>query len=692
MPDQVSAALLLSDEPDDPVLAVDINEDGKSSAPDHLLAVGESLFFAADNTETGVELWLSLPPYDEDSTRLVADIFPGEGNSNPAGLAAVGDTVFFQAHGTSGGVELWLSEPPYTSARMVTDLNPNGDSNPEWLTGIGEALFFVAEGIGSGREVWKTQPPYNEATLLEDVFSGGASSNPKRLTAHGWTLFFVANDSSGEELFKSVPPYNSASTERVKQINKEGYASPDSLTFIDDTLFFAATDRDGHRELWKSRPPYDEFSTELVDEFDTREYSSGAYDLYAVNSTLFYTAFRPMSGFELRKVESPYTATYMSRVEDTAKGPLSAMPDKKISIGSTLFFLANDGISGTELYKSSPPYDDDNTHLVQDIRPGIAGAQISDLTVAGDTLFFRADDGEFGMELWQSAPPYNEDSTSRVGDIQRGGSSSPTDLTVIQNAVIFAAENSEFGRELWKVGRFYGLPQSGFAPEQLTMLPAQPAAQTYQAMNTMVLAIPELGLEMAIIGVPLGDTGWDTTWLGASAGYLESTAFPTHAGNTVLTAHAVLADGQHGPFHDLEALSWGDRLEIHAWGERYVYEVRSLQVVSPDDASPLAHEELDWLTLITCHDYDPVQEAFASRLVVRAVLVEVVAGIDCDVDYCTLKRGLATPLGRIHPMPNLSPKCSSFGGGICYICFLRVVFRWNFLWCCQWRGKINAYR
>jgi LPXTG-site transpeptidase (sortase) family protein len=485
-------------------------------------------------------------------------------------------------------------------------------------------LFFVAEGIGSGREVWKTQPPYTEVSLVEDVFSGGASSNPKRLTAHGWTLFFVAHDSSGEELFKSIPPYNSASTERVKQINAEGYASPDSFAFIDDTLFFAATDRDGHRELWKSRPPYDEYSTELVDEFDERDYSSEAFDLHAANGTLLYTGYRLMSGFELRKVEYPYTATYMSRVEDIGTGFFSSMPDKKMSIDGTVFFIADDGVNGQELWKSEYPYTEESTDLVKDIRPGSAASQISDLTAAGDTLFFRADDGEFGMELWQSAPPYNENSTARVGDIQRGGSSSPTDLTAIHSSLIFAAGNMDYGRELWKVGRFYGLPNSGFALDQVTALPEQPAVQEYQTMETMILTIPDLGVATEIVGVPLGTTGWDTTWLGASAGYLASTAFPTHAGNTVLTAHAVLENGQPGPFHDLVSLNWGDRIEVQAWGERFVYEVRSQQVVSPDDASPLAHEDLDWLTLITCHDYDPETGDYASRLVVRAVLIEVV--------------------------------------------------------------------
>ncbi|MCD4672361.1 MAG: hypothetical protein K8R77_06845 [Anaerolineaceae bacterium] len=51
--------------------------------------------------------------------------------------------------------------------------------------------------------------------------------------------------------------------------------------------------------------------------------------------------------------------------------------------------------------------------------------------------------------------------------------------------------------------------------------------------------------------------------------------------------------------------------------------MRSQTVVAPDDPTPLAHEDFDWLTLITCHDYDPDQQDYASRLVVRAVLVDV---------------------------------------------------------------------
>lgn len=55
----------------------------------------------------------------------------------------------------------------------------------------------------------------------------------------------------------------------------------------------------------------------------------------------------------------------------------------------------------------------------------------------------------------------------------------------------------------------------------------------------------------------------------------------------------------------------------------HVYEVRQVRRVSPNDLSVLRHEEYDWLTLITCEGYDPVNDRYRHRLVVRALLVEV---------------------------------------------------------------------
>jgi sortase (surface protein transpeptidase) len=46
--------------------------------------------------------------------------------------------------------------------------------------------------------------------------------------------------------------------------------------------------------------------------------------------------------------------------------------------------------------------------------------------------------------------------------------------------------------------------------------------------------------------------------------------------------------------------------------------VRSTEVVSPGTNRILKHEESSWITLITCQDYDPLQNLYLRRLIVRA--------------------------------------------------------------------------
>jgi LPXTG-site transpeptidase (sortase) family protein len=167
------------------------------------------------------------------------------------------------------------------------------------------------------------------------------------------------------------------------------------------------------------------------------------------------------------------------------------------------------------------------------------------------------------------------------------------------------------------------LPATGFAPGRLTPLPGQPEELAYVSLGGLWLQIPRLGVGMAIVGIPLANEGWDLTWLSNQAGWLEGTAYPTWAGNTALTAHAVTPDGLPGPFARLADLRWGDQVILQAFGQEYVYEVRQVRTVRPTDLSVLRHEELDWLTLLTCAAYDETTDSYRSRVAVRAVLIEV---------------------------------------------------------------------
>ncbi|MFN2297302.1 MAG: isopeptide-forming domain-containing fimbrial protein, partial [Anaerolineales bacterium] len=167
------------------------------------------------------------------------------------------------------------------------------------------------------------------------------------------------------------------------------------------------------------------------------------------------------------------------------------------------------------------------------------------------------------------------------------------------------------------------LPDTGFAPGKITDLPAPPAGPPYVQLNDMRLYIPRLGRSLSVVGVPLGEEGWDLNWLWDQAGYLEGTAFPGSPGNSVITAHVYLPNGQTGPFIGLGNLRWGDKLILWLGAQRFVYEVRTNTKVLPTDITPFRHEESPWLTLVTCLGYDPWSDTYRYRQIVRAVLVDV---------------------------------------------------------------------
>jgi LPXTG-site transpeptidase (sortase) family protein len=173
--------------------------------------------------------------------------------------------------------------------------------------------------------------------------------------------------------------------------------------------------------------------------------------------------------------------------------------------------------------------------------------------------------------------------------------------------------------------RVRSLPDTGFAPNRVTILPQQPADRAYADLGEVWLEIPSLGVKTSIVGVPRSAGAWDVDWLWEQAGWLQGTAFPTWQGNSVVTGHVYLPNGKPGPFVDLPKLRWGDQLIIHAFGQRHIYEVRMNRVDMPENLSALKHEDQAWLTLITCRGYDESSDIYKYRIVTRAVLMKVEA-------------------------------------------------------------------
>ena len=169
------------------------------------------------------------------------------------------------------------------------------------------------------------------------------------------------------------------------------------------------------------------------------------------------------------------------------------------------------------------------------------------------------------------------------------------------------------------------IPVTGFAPDKVTVLPAQPADQAYTSMGQMTIEIPTLGVKFPIVGASIKNKTWDLTWLKDSVAYLEGSAYPTTAGNTVLTAHVQDANKNIGPFSDIKGMTVGQNIYIHVNGQVYVYQVQeNSKISSTSITSVFKHEEDSWLTLVTCEDFNAKTGLYSSRRLVRAVLISVI--------------------------------------------------------------------
>ena len=143
------------------------------------------------------------------------------------------------------------------------------------------------------------------------------------------------------------------------------------------------------------------------------------------------------------------------------------------------------------------------------------------------------------------------------------------------------------------------------------------------------------GKAFALIRIPKLDRlvdGWNVVegvtlrQLRKGAGHMPWTPYPGQLGNSVISGHRTTWGA---PFHELDQLEPGDRIEVVTAVGVHVYEVRQVRIVKPsalwvtaDDGPRRAGIEGGgqgaWLTLTTCH---PVASA-RQRLIVFAEMVD----------------------------------------------------------------------
>ena len=225
-----------------------------------LTEVGSTLFFAANSSDSGVELWKS--DGTGAGTVLVKDISPGTspGGSSPYGLAAFDGALYFAADDGVHGFELWKSDGTVAGTVLVEDINPgSASSSPSGLIGMDGALYARADDGVHGVEVWKSDGTEAGTTLVKDLNPGAPSSSPgpglapefSSLASMGGRLYFAADDGQ-----IGVEPWQSDGTEDgtlgMGDIAAGSSSHPAGFTLAGGVVFFSADDGVHGRDLWRS--------------------------------------------------------------------------------------------------------------------------------------------------------------------------------------------------------------------------------------------------------------------------------------------------------------------------------------------------------------------------------------------------------------------------------------------------------
>jgi ELWxxDGT repeat protein len=418
-----------------PRLVKDINPGSASASPIELTAVGNTLYFAADDGKNGFQLWRSNGTAASTKPVTTGRKFV----ASPANLTALGNTLFFSADDGFSGDELWKSNGTVAGTVRVADILPGSTgSQPLELTAFDGQLFFSALIGSSRRELWRHNPSSLSTLRL-------TSYDVIELAPSAASLYFT-RDSQVWKTDGTLPE-----TEQVSNVSRFQFLSPRDYTPLNNAVFYTASNASTNstREIWRTDGT--SVGTVQVSNLIATSPPIGGFiqtadprDLTTTGDTLYFTASDNANGRELWRTNGTTASTV--RVADIRPGSSSSDPRFLTPVGSTLYFVAFDDVFGNELWKTDGTTA--GTVRVRDIAQGSFSSAPEELIAVGNMLYFTADDGTSGRELWRTDG--TAAGTERVADIRSGlFSSNPANLTTVGQNLYFTADNGSNGRELY---------------------------------------------------------------------------------------------------------------------------------------------------------------------------------------------------------------------------------------------------
>lgn len=362
-------------------------------------------------------------------------------NSIPSGLVGDGHNLYFAANDSLHGGELWAMFGNATAPLRLTDIQP-GPTNSIYnsaypMAVVNGTVFFTGYDTTHGAELWF----FNQGGgygIVKDIREGKLSSAINSPTPFNGKLYFAANDTiSGQELWVHDPATNT--TEVINLAPGDTGSNPREMYVFNNKLYLQAFDYNSGYEPYEYDPATG--TAKMLADMIPGSGSSLAIDFCSCEGKLYFIGRDETVGTEIFMYDGTNPPTAIKDIQTGTAAGVSQIGSLKCFNKKLHFAGYDNGIY--ELMSYDPATDQTATISQFGTNPNIRN-----LTVCAGKLFFTGQEAGFGDELYMYD---GTNAPSRITDIAPGQlSSSINYLAATTHALYFSARGSEIGQELFR--------------------------------------------------------------------------------------------------------------------------------------------------------------------------------------------------------------------------------------------------
>lgn len=373
---------------------------GGSSFPKYLNAIGNKVYFNAQDGVHGEELWVT--DGTDTGTRMIADIVPGSGSSQPVYFTPLGTQVVFIATTPGIGYALWITDGTAAGTILLKDIDTSSTSSPfSDMIAYNGKVYFGAHTPATGREMWETDGTTAGTKLLKEIWPGTDAANPTNLTVYNGKLYFMAFSSwatKDYELWESdgttagtkiagpltaTGPGITGGYRPIPILNNEHYFGNISGT---NTCLYKSDGRLANKQLVKVINPTQPINIDI---------KTVAYN------KVYFVADDGVHGEELWVSDGTEPGTYMLKDITPPQVPSFQMSTKDCyAFNGKVYFNNNDSVHGEELWVTDGT--DTGTHLFIDFFPGTTSSQFTSFITCKGKMYFNARTTNYRDRLYVS--------------------------------------------------------------------------------------------------------------------------------------------------------------------------------------------------------------------------------------------------------------------------------------------------